>query len=360
MRLVPLFGWPLTLVAALVVAVALAVSGRWLLRRDADPGARATWWRRAALGGVVLAVMAGPSLPVTEAVSVSNVEVYLVVDRTGSMAAEDWAGGPDAGGGTRLDGVRADLAAIRDAYPDARFSIIALDSTAARELPLTSDVDAVSSWIGSLQQEVTDRSKGSSLERALPLLAQVLAGAAEASSENARLVYILSDGEATDDGAGADAAAAAGIGWQQLAGVVDGGAVLGYGTEAGGSMRAFNGSADPDADYITDPDTGEPAVSVPDTAELQAVAEALGVTYLQRTGTDDEPATAFTDQDVEQVLSDGREHKRYTRYMVWPLGLLAAALVTWEGVALIRADRAVRELTRPAVDGAGAQAGGPR
>ena len=84
----------------------------------------------------------------------SNVEIYLVVDRTGSMAAEDYDGTSP-----RLDGVRSDIAAIRDAFPDARYSIIALDSTGARELPLTSDVDAVDSWVGSLHQEITDRSE---------------------------------------------------------------------------------------------------------------------------------------------------------------------------------------------------------
>lgn len=360
MSLVPLFGWPLTILAALVVAAALAVSARWLLRDGADPGARTTWWRRVALGAVVVLILAGPSLAATQAVAVSNVEIYLVVDRTGSMAAEDWAGGPDAGGGTRLDGVRADLTSIREAYPDARFSVIALDSTAARELPLTRDVNAVDAWIGALQQEITNRSHGSSLERALPLLTQTLTAAADSSPEDVRLVYILSDGEATDDGAGADEAAAAGTSWEQLAEVVDGGAVLGYGTESGGSMRAFDGSGSDGADYIVDPETGEAAVSVPDTAELQSVADALGITYLQRTGSDDDPASTFTDQDVEQVLSDGRERKRYTTYVVWPLGVIAAGLLIWEGAALIRADRAVQDLARPAVGTRPSQAGGPR
>ncbi|MDO4900155.1 VWA domain-containing protein [Actinomyces sp.] len=360
MRLVPLFGWPLTLAAAAVVAAALYGSARWLLRPGADPGAGTSWWRRALLGLVTVLILAGPSLPVSEAVAVSNVEIYLVVDRTGSMAAEDWAGGPDAGGGTRLDGVRADLTAIRDAYPEARFCIIALDSAAARELPLTRDVDAVSSWIGALQQEVTDRSKGSSLERALPLLAQTLTAASESSPENARLVYILSDGEATDDGAGASAARAAGVSWEQLSEVTDGGAVLGYGTPDGASMRAFDGSS-AGGDYIIDPDTGQPAVSVPDTAELQAVASALGVTHIQRTGTEDDPATAFTDQNVQEALSDGRERKHYSRYVIWPLGLVAAGALIWEGVALIGADRALRDLIRPAVGAPSAgQTGGER
>ena len=147
------WGWPLVVAVAVLLAAALAWSARWRLRGDADPGSRWTWGRRVVLAVVTVLIMAGPSVSVTQTRPMSNLEVYLVVDRTGSMAAEDWAGGPDNGGGTRLDGVRQDLSAIRDAFPSARFSIIALDTAAARELPLTSDTDAVTSWINSLQQE---------------------------------------------------------------------------------------------------------------------------------------------------------------------------------------------------------------
>ena len=135
--------WPLVIAVALVMAALLWWSVRWSFSALADPGARASWWRRACLALVTALVLAGPSAAVTESSPVSNVEIYLVVDRTGSMAAEDWAGGPDAGGGIRLDGVRSDLTAIRDAWPQARFCILALDGAAARELPLTSDLGAV-------------------------------------------------------------------------------------------------------------------------------------------------------------------------------------------------------------------------
>lgn len=362
MSLQPFFGWPLTVVAALGGAALLAVSSRWLLRPGAERGSRAAWWRRLALVVVVVLLLAGPSRPIYESVAKSNIEIYLVVDRTGSMAAEDWAGGPDAGGGVRLDGVKQDLAAIRDANPAASFSIIALDSSAARELPLTTDVDAVTSWIDSLTQEVTDRSSGSSLERALPLLTETLSSSAEASPEDARLVYILSDGEATDDGAGAAEASAGGFSWEALEPVVDGGAVLGYGTPEGGKMREFAASdggavTSEDAPYIVDPATREDAVSVPDTALLESVAAALGLDYFQRTGgPDDAPTSAFTDQDVEAILSDGRERKRATQYVTWPLGALAAGLLVWEMVALARAERATAALSR-AVSAAVRQAG---
>lgn len=349
MRFEPLLpgSWPLVIAVALVMAALLWWSARWAFSSLADPGARASWWRRACLALVVVLILAGPAAAVTESSPVSNVEIYLVVDRTGSMAAEDWAGGPDAGGGTRLDGVKSDLTAIRDAWPQARFCILALDSSAARELPLTSDLAAVTSWIGSLQQEITQRSQGSSLDRMLPLLVKVLTRAKEKNPEDARLVYILSDGEATDDGQGAAESSAAGATWAKAGQLTDGGAVLGYGTTSGGMMRSFDGSSTPGSGkYILDPGSGKPAVSVPDTQALASAAKALGVPYFQRTGgSDDAPASDFTSQDVNAVLTDGREKKNRIRYLTWPLGVAASALAIWELVALIRAERALRRLT---------------
>lgn len=349
MRFEPLLpgSWPLVIAVALVMATLLWWSARWAFSSLADPGARASWWRRACLALVVVLILAGPAAAVTESSPVSNVEIYLVVDRTGSMAAEDWAGGPDAGGGTRLDGVKSDLTAIRDAWPQARFCILALDSSAARELPLTSDLAAVTSWIGSLQQEITQRSQGSSLDRMLPLLVKVLTRAKEKNPEDARLVYILSDGEATDDGQGAAESSAAGATWAKAGQLTDGGAVLGYGTTSGGMMRSFDGSSTPGSGkYILDPGSGKPAVSVPDTQALASAAKALGVPYFQRTGgSDDAPASDFTSQDVNAVLTDGREKKNRIRYLTWPLGVAASALAIWELMALIRAERALRRLT---------------
>ena len=346
MRFDPLLpgSWPLVIAVALVMAALLWWSARWAFSALADPGARASWWRRACLALVMVLILAGPAAAVTESTQVSNVEIYLVVDRTGSMAAEDWAGGPAAGGGTRLDGVKSDLTAIRDAWPQARFCILALDGAAARELPLTSDLDAVTSWIGSLQQEITQRSQGSSLDGMLPLLVQTLTRAKEKNPEDARLVYILSDGEATDDGRGAGTAGAM---WAEAGELTDGGAVLGYGTASGGMMRSFDGSSTPGSGkYILDPDTGKPAVSVPDTQALASAAKALGVPYFQRTGgSDDVPTGDFTRQDVNAVLTDGREKKNRVRYLTWPLGIAASALAIWELVALIRAERALRRLT---------------
>ncbi len=342
MRLDPI--WPLWAVALLAVVLVglVTLNGRWLLRRTADPGSRAAWGRRVALAAVLVLAVLGPSVPETTTRAVSNVEIYLVVDRTGSMAAEDYDGTSP-----RLDGVRSDIAAIRDAFPDARYSIIALDSTGARELPLTSDVDAVDSWVGSLHQEITDRSSGSSLERSLGALTSALASSVQNNPEDARLVYVLSDGEATDGGAGAADAQAQGLSWKALAEDVDGGAVLGYGTTEGGQMRSYDGTTltgpGTDAPYITDPDTDAPAVSVIDEEELTTVADSLGVAYVHRTAPGD--TSQFTSGiDVDSILSDGREPTGHTRYLVWPLGVVAVLLLVWEAMDLGRSEARLSRL----------------
>ena len=374
MTLHPLLGWPLTILAALI-GIGAVVLNWWRLRparprpqaapapygpqaraprgagadlpparRPLSRSARLVVARRAALVAALVLMLAGPSTYQYDQRVTSTVEVYLVVDRTGSMAAEDWAGGA----GTRLDGVRADLEAIRRALPEARFSILALDSTAAREMPLSTDTNAVDSWIKTLRQEVTSRSTGSSLERMLPLLSATLTEAEQVAPQDARLVYILSDGEATDDGAGAKDAASQGVAWKDLAPLVDGGAVLGYGTARGGRMREYDGGTPP-ADqmpYSKEKGHSDDAISVPDTQELQTVATDLGLPYYQRDGEGDDPTSAFTSVDVEQILSDGHHGKRSSRYLTWPLALLVFALMTWEAVALVRSDIEVRRLAR--------------
>ena len=62
------------------------------------------------------------------------------------------------------------------------------------------------------------------------------------------------------------------------------------------------------------------------------------------------PTKDFTDVNVQEVFSDGRERSNRYTYFTWPLGLAAAVLLIWELAALVRADRAAAHVTRPAAD----------
>lgn len=285
-------------------------------------------WRRGGLALLVLVMALGPSQAfVRDESAAAGVEIFFVVDRTGSMAAEDYAGTQP-----RLEGVRADIDAIVEAFPGARYAVIAWDSSATQQLPLTTDARAVESWTATLRQEITAFSSGSQLDRPLAVVSATIAAAAERAPGNVRLVYFLSDGENTDgDASLADAVLGS------YAGIdVDGGAVLGYGTVEGGRMRVNDPRATDDPGYIQDPATGEDAVSHLDEDTLRSIASQLGVPYLHRTSPGGiEAATAGV--DLAALAADGRAEVTEYRPVLWPFAAAALALLAWEAWALTRA-----------------------
>ncbi len=321
--------WPLWL--TLLVFVPLLVLAVWKIRTSHGQRRR-DWWRRGAIVLTALAIALTPSVPRTMDESlITNVEMYFVVDRTGSMAAEDYDGDQ-----ARLVGVQQDMVALTQAMPAARYSILAFDSQTTSQLPLTTDSRAVRAWADTVTQEITAYSAGSAIDRPLAALSETLAAAAERNPENVRLVFLFSDGENTD---GSDSQA--GGGFESFAGLeplVDGGAVLGYGTPDGGNMRSYDGSSGTgfgsDAPYITD-DTGQPAVSRIDETALRTVADQLGVEYNHRITPDPvEPLVAGV--DVEEIAADGRRDLTTYEDVYWPFAIVLALLLAWEAWDLTR------------------------
>ncbi len=327
------FAWdPAVLGFLLVVLGGFAVHG--IVRGGAD-GTRPAWWRRLGLVVATLAIGATPAVVASSEQVTTNVEAFIVVDRTGSMAAEDWNGSSP-----RLEGVRADVAALTEVFPGARWSIIGWDSQASRQLPLTTDARAVVTWAETLRQELTMYSAGSAIDRPAATLADALAGAAERNPANVRLVFFLSDGENTDgDASSTDASVDP---YRELAGLVDGGAVLGYGTAEGGRMRTYDGTAR-DQPWIQDRTVTPPtdAVSRIDEENLRELADVLGVTYLHRTAPGGLDVLA-DGVDVETIVEDGRTTVNVYRDVYWPFAWIVVALLAWEAFDQVRALRELR------------------
>lgn len=309
----------LVVLPLLVVTAVLAVRG---LRAGSSAGrAQASAWAVRFFLVLVVGVMGlGPSVPRTSTDSAAAaVDVFFVVDRTGSMAAEDYDGQSK-----RLDGAKADILSVVEEIPGARYSIISFDSQATRQLPLTTDTRAVRSWTETTDRELTYRSRGSLVDRPLDELTRALQGSVEQRPANVRLVFFLSDGENTAKGQRAS--------YADLAPLVDGGAVFGYGTEEGGQMRSLDFSGDGDieeGDYIVDYATGSPGVSTLDPAELQAVADELGVTYLHRTAPG--PTTEVTGGiDPDVIATDGRRAVTSYQPLLWPFAVALTLLLGLE------------------------------
>ncbi|MCO1338409.1 hypothetical protein BJH93_05800 [Kocuria polaris] len=312
----PLIGWG-WLLAGVALMLWLGTRGLMTARSRSE---RVGAIRRLGMVLVIGLIGAGPSATSTTVETTHTAaDVYFVVDRTGSMAAEDWG---DSGEEPRLDGVRHDVFELTKAIPDARYSVIGFDSVATRQLPLTWDARAVEAWSQTLTQEISRFSRGSLLDRPLDELEAALTASVEANPENARIVYFLSDGEETVPGERRSYAA--------LAAMIDGGAVLGYGTPDGGPMLEYvPGNEEPG--YIQDPDGGD-AVSVIDESVLREVADELQLTYVHRDSSETLAAMAGEVKALA-VIGTGEREKSVHTPVVWPLALVLAALLAWEAAA---------------------------
>ncbi|WP_394214164.1 VWA domain-containing protein [Brachybacterium vulturis] len=283
-----------------------------LVRR---PRQRLMWGRRLLMVLLLVVVALRPVTPIEgEQTERMNANVFFVVDRTGSMNAEDYAGDQP-----RLDGVKADMTRIMGMTEGARYSIIAFDSTATRQLPLTTDAGAATAWIDTLTTEPTAYSQGSNVDRALTPLMVEITGAKREDPESSVLVYVLSDGENTD---GKDAES-----FRQAAGFIDGGAVLGYGTAEGGPMKAEGGAED--GEYITGPD-GQQGISRIDEEQLQTIADQLGVPYLHRDDPEAPIEGTMENITLRPVPSESRRDVASFEDWYWVASIPLAALLIWE------------------------------
>lgn len=243
----------------------------------------------------------------------ADVEVLVVVDRTRSMAALDYQGGP------RIDGVKQDLADLTEALPGARFALLTYGRDVELELPFTTDATTFATAVDTLRLEGPFDGSGSMADRPLDTIQEILESAAEDRPDRRRVVVFVGDGENTEAGEQRS--------YDDLANLVGGGVVLGYGTEEGAKMPAADDLSDEDG-YIYDQETGEDAISRIDEDNLRAIADDLGIDYAHRT----EPGGmgAIAEEFEASYANDEDADAPAEHDLTWVFGLLLLALVLLE------------------------------
>lgn len=316
MTFLPVVAWPVVLVLALAALAAVW----WKPSDDGPEESRGRHWRLSS-AVVLLAVAAmRPALPGDQVeATAANLNVYFVVDTTSSIIAEDYGRGEP-----RLDGVATDIAQIATSLAGARYTVITFDHQARVRLPLTTDTTALEAALVTLLPEASEYSRGTSVTEARERLATLLAQADARHPERGRVVYYFGDGEHT--------AAEAPQPFALPRGLVDGGAVLGYGTAEGGRMKSTRSRFDVDGGYMQDPTTGADARSVIDEPMLRGIAEQLGLPYVHRSAGD--PITPVTESlDMSQFGTSTEIEARKVRArqeLHWALLLGLALVAAWE------------------------------
>lgn len=348
----------------IVVFGGLAAFALWQAARNIRRPGGWHWFVRLALVGLLFGMSMRPGLPETEhpPVAAAQTDVYFVLDTTSSMAAEDY--GDDQ---PRLTGAKADIEAIADRLAGSRFSLITFDADTVQRLPLTTDASALASGVASTTQEISVYSRGSSIGQPAAFLEKQLASDQDAAPDRTRIVYYLGDGEQT--------VSTAPESFAPLADLVDGGAVLGYGTEEGGPMRTFSGYRDDffgddqsddqgsDGSSTDDPDAGDPgaaddyiqyygpngqetAISMIDEKALNTIAGQLGVEYVHSEPGSDVVLQATRGIDVGAATSAPSGAPSAPEFY-WLLAIPFGLLLLTELVPLLLALRTLRRPIAP-------------
>ena len=264
----------------LVAAALLTVLAAFLSR---EPGRRYLPWVAAAL--LLVAVLRptigdtgpGPTVIAGE----RDPSVFLLVDRSVAATAQ------------------ADIAAVIDRYPGARFALIAFDERASLDWPLSADAWTLQPIVAALVPAADETTANAGA--ANTVLRYQLIGAVQQFPKAQNLVYYF--------GSGAPNSTVPQREFQVPDAAVDGGAVVGYG------------------------DAGS--------ARLRSVAEQIGVDYLQRerTPSPGEETPADSAQPSSETVSAPGGLDLY-----WVLSGLAAVLI------LVELYRALNRLRRTHLD----------
>lgn len=249
----------------------------------------------------------------------SNLDVALVVDTTISMWAEDH------GKGTRMDGVKKDIDRIMNKLPGSSFSLIRFDNGAEILTPYTQDINLIHEILDEFHMPAYSTATGSSPNTAHEAMKAVLQSAAARQGNRRTIVFFFSDGETTDGSSL--------MSFADLSGMINDGAIMGYGTEKGGRMYY------PGRGYITDTSKGTDARSVMDEDALRQIAKDLDIAYVNRTSG---PAHAFEGKlesvrlmSRDAAVSDENAPSDKETYHYFAM-LIAVLLLAWLFLTIYR------------------------
>lgn len=362
----PLFG-TLALTLALC-AVVVAVYGIGLTRfirqwrASRIPGSAVAtdatildWVRRGLIALVLCAAALGPSTTAqTSTQAVNGTDVFFAVDVTGSMGVSDATYGSSVKL-TRLQAAQKAVSDLTTLYAGASYAAISFGTGASLDVPLTPDSRAISNWSENLSVEPTSVSSGSSLDAPLDTLIRTLQQTKESHPNNLSVLYLITDGEQTSDSQRRT--------FSTLRNYVEGGAVIGTGTEKGGTVPLIesstsvgsSGNADDSGSEsdskgegadsqqpVIDPSTKKPAISTLDAENLKDIADEVSIDYLHVDATHTAASLEAKISSEYSLMTTDRKRTKLTS-AVWHLGIALFALVLWEfGSALAQQRRYLR------------------
>jgi Ca-activated chloride channel family protein len=250
-------------------------------------------------------------------VDTSNLNVFFIVDNTGSMATKDMENGTKY----RYEKAAEDIRQIVKLFPGAKYGVFTLDYNSRQTVPLINSSSAINAYTETLKPKPSIHSNDSDLNALLRLATERVKNYNSRFPDRNSIVFFLSDGEDNVQ----DKSKAP----KELEKAIAGGAVIGYGTTEGDyiSIVEYNGS-------INETTPGE-HVSKINEANLTDLASNLGIKYYNRNSSNELFSNTSNFVDISNIRSRSDKTIDVAEDLYWIPMLGAIALLLWDGFAIL-------------------------
>ncbi|MDG4669368.1 VWA domain-containing protein [Mycobacterium sp. 236(2023)] len=319
---------------AVVVVILRLVTLYRLLTRAAPGRYRRVVLRWSGLTAAVLLLVLSayrPGIPDGQeraesgAAYVPSINVFFVVDRSLTSRVADYGDGQ-----ARMVGMRDDIAVLIEVYRGARFNLIGFATEADVEWPLSQDEWSFRAYVKTLAAYSLvpyDALDFIDPTTADDVLTSQLREAERQYPDGTNVVYYLGDGAV-----GSQAQPSP---FDVPSELIAGGAVLGYGTTAGGAVPAS--IADGRRLYYAEPGTSTLLTAKLNEPQLTDIAESLDMEYHHReAGQPIRSVLPAIDSGYIPDTPAGPEPAPMRTELYWIFALLAAALLLVEGILTVR------------------------
>ena len=298
------------------------------------------FYRRLAMVVLLLLIIIRPTISseISER-EMSNLNVWLVVDATGSMVAKD----VDNGNKRRFEQTQDDAARIVSQLHGAKYSVIVQDFSTYSAVPMTFNADAVISSALYFRPKDSYYTKPSDFTEVFTYVAQRIAKYKQRYPERSNIVVFMSDGE---DVSGKTIQLP-----QELAGLIEKAVVLGYGSTEGSLIEMVGGLSEDGFDYtaITNDyvmyfgnnpnvsvDSNHRVISKINETNLQQIANSLHGDYYHRENGDVPNSVITTLATAATIRSNPSDTTTNTGAEIyWFFAVLLLILLAWEGEDLL-------------------------
>ncbi len=266
---------------------------------------------------------------------INNLNLYFVVDATYSMKAKD------IGGKARYVKVAKDIYDIVKALPGSKYSVIIEDNAIYTAVPMSTSAEFVSSvWYEELggnnrdksliSPKNPDNSIGTDLNMLLNHTGEMVNRYKKKEPGRKNIIFFMSDGEDFGDGISKQ---------ETLRKNLDGGAVFGYGSEAGANMeyasslyerityRGNNSSVE--TETCTEAGYGRCVVTRINEDNLKKIATNLNIKYYHREN-GEVPSEIINDIKKLEEFTDTSEISNSYIDIYWVFSMILLGLLLWD------------------------------